>query len=122
MSRPYDLVSEQFTQMLNVQPYDVHGVCNRETDHNRRYLYQVLYSVFDLGLPKEWRRGGYVRFWTFTAGSYAVMYTNEFGWVPMLIFRLSIVLWSSAGLSVESCDKSLMPAAVGTHFLMKPTR
>lgn len=83
MSRPYDLVSEQFTQMLNVQPYDVHGVCNRETDHNRRYLYQVLYSVFDLGLPKEWRRGGYVRFWTFTAGSYAVMYTNEFGWVPM---------------------------------------
>lgn len=83
MSRPYDLVSEQYTQMLNVKPYDVHGVHNRETDHNRRYLYQVLYSVFDLGLPKEWKRGGYVRFWTFTAGSYAVLYTNEFGWVPM---------------------------------------
>ena len=42
--------------------------------------------------------------------------------VSSLIFRLSIVLWSSAGLSVESCDKSLMPAAVGTYFLRKPAR
>ena len=82
MSRPYDLVSQQYVEMMNVQPYDVHGTRNLETNHNRRYLYQVLYSVFDLGIPKQWRKG-YVRFWTFTAGAYAVMYTNEFGWVPM---------------------------------------
>ena len=82
MSRPLDLVSEQYLQSMNVQPYDVNGIRNISTDHNRRYLYQVLYSVFDLGVPDSWRLG-YVRFWTFTGGCYAVMYTNEFGWVPM---------------------------------------
>ena len=82
MSRPYDMASQQYTQAMNMQPYNVKGVYNAETNHNRRYLYQVLYSVFDLGIPKEWKLG-YVRFWTFVAGSYAVMYTNEFGWVPM---------------------------------------
>lgn len=82
MSRPYDMVSQQYIDTLNMQPSDVHGVRNVVTNHNRRYLYQVLYSVFDLGIPKQWRKG-YVRFWTFTAGAYAVMYTNEFGWVPM---------------------------------------
>lgn len=82
MSRPYDYAHEAYKQSHNMVPYDVKGVYNVETMHNKRYLYNVLYSVFDLGVPKEWKLG-YVRFWTFHAGSYGVFYTNDFGWVPM---------------------------------------
>ena len=82
MSRKYDSMHEGYKARLNMIPYDVKGVYNVETMHNKRYLYNVLYSVFDLGTPDNWRLG-YVRYWTFHAGCYAVMYTNDFGWVPL---------------------------------------
>lgn len=82
MSRGYDYMHQMYTDQFNMTPYNVKGVYNAETMWNKRYLYNVLYSVFDLGVPDNWRLG-YVRWWTFHAGSYAVLYTNEFGWVPM---------------------------------------
>ena len=82
MSRPLNYQHEAYIQSHNMIPYEVRGVENAAMFHNKRYLYNVLYSVFDLGIPKQWKLG-YVRFWTFHAGSYAVMYTREYGWVPM---------------------------------------
>ena len=82
MSRPMNYQFEQYLQSVNMVPYEVKGVYNYETDHNKRYLYNLLYSVFDLGIPDNWDLG-YYRFFLFHCGSEGIFYTKQFGWVPM---------------------------------------
>lgn len=82
MSRPMNYQVEQYLESINMVPYEVRGVENASTWKNKRYLYNVLYSVFDLGIPDHWKLG-YIRYWLFHCGSYGVFYTNDYGWLPL---------------------------------------
>ena len=82
MSRPLNYQFEQYLQSINMVPYEVRGVENAATWRAKRYLYNLLYSVFDLEIPAQWKLG-YIRYWMFHCGSYGVFYTSEYGWLPL---------------------------------------
>lgn len=63
-----------------VQPSTVEGQNTSATLYEKRYLYQLIFSRFKFGLPKDWNLN-FFRFWLFSWGSIAVMYTREYGWI-----------------------------------------
>ena len=62
------------------QPSSVQGQNNSAVLYEKRYLYQLIFSRFKFGLPKDWDLN-FFRYWLFSWGSIAVMYTREYGWI-----------------------------------------
>lgn len=86
-----DFNCQGLTDYFNRQPSVVKGRYNATTLYYKRELYNLLYSVFELTIPKEWKLN-YFRYWLFNFGSIAVVYTKEFGWVcqPYSIVKLDL--------------------------------
>lgn len=86
-----DFNQQELTDYFNRQPSQVKGQWNSTTLYYKRMLYNILYSVFEFDIPKEWKLN-YFRYWLFKFGSIAVVYTNEFGWVcqPYSIVKLDL--------------------------------
>lgn len=80
MYQPYDYYTQSSADYFGLQPTSVKGRDNPSVLRHKRYLWAKLYSVYELGIPKEWRLDWF-RYWTFQVGSGAVIYTNEYGWV-----------------------------------------
>lgn len=78
---PINYFSQACADYFNLQPSAVKGRANSATEYHRRYLYNLIYSVFEFDLPKDWALN-YFRFWLFHFGSLAAIYTKEFGWIP----------------------------------------
>lgn len=79
---PINYFSQACADYFNLQPYAVKGRANSATEYHQRYLYNLIYSVFEFDLPKDWALN-YFRFWLFHFGSLAAIYTKEFGWIPL---------------------------------------
>lgn len=86
-----DFNSQDMMNYFNRQPSSVKGQGNATTLYYKRILYNILYSVFEFDLPKEWKMN-YFRYWLFHFGSVATVYTNEYGWVvqPYSIVKLDL--------------------------------
>ena len=67
-------------QYWGQQPSTVEGQNTSATLYEKRYLYQLIFSRFKFGLPKDWDLN-FFRYWLFSWGSIAVMYTREYGWI-----------------------------------------
>lgn len=81
-SPPVMGAQQMYINHFNMQPHEVKGRWNSETEREKRYLYAKLASVYDFTIPKTWPLNWF-RFWLFRAGSLAVLYTKEYGWVAM---------------------------------------
>ncbi len=85
--QPMSYADQMFYNTFSMQPSNVKGLYNETVDYNRRYLWHMLYSVYDFTLPKKsptqakWQMNWF-RFLTFHVGSFAVIYTREHGWTP----------------------------------------
>lgn len=76
----YGFCEQALAGYFNMQPSTVKGSANVNTEFHKRYLYMLVYSVFDFELPEDWALN-YFRFWLFHYGSIGVIYTKEFGWI-----------------------------------------
>lgn len=77
---PMDYKAQSFVDFFNMQPSEVKGRWNTDTEYQKRYLWYMVYSSFDIKLPEDWALNWF-RFWAFRCGSIAVIYTNEYGWI-----------------------------------------
>lgn len=77
---PIDYAKQMSLDYFQLQPSWVKGRYNAETEVERRYLYTKLYSIYDFTLPKDWPLN-FFRFFLFTFGSLAAIYTKERGWI-----------------------------------------
>lgn len=91
MHEPILFNQQQIVDYFNLQPSEVLGLANVGTQFYKRYLYNLLYSVFNFKIPKDWKMN-YHRFWLLHYGSLGVIYTKEFGWVeqPYSIVKLDL--------------------------------
>lgn len=91
MNEPILFNQQQMLDYFNLQPSEVLAQANVGTQFYKRYLYNLLYSVFNFKIPDEWELN-YHRFWLLHYGSIGVIYTNEFGWVeqPYSIVKLNL--------------------------------
>lgn len=80
MQLPITYEQNSMAQYWIQQPSDVKGQDNSAALYEKRYLYQLIFSRFKFGLPKEWDLN-FFRYWLFSWGSIAVMYTREYGWI-----------------------------------------
>lgn len=77
-----DFQNQMFLDFININPKQVKGQFNLATWRNKRYLYNLIYSVFNLEIPKTWNKA-YFRYFTFHYGNLGVFYTKKYGWIPM---------------------------------------
>ena len=91
MNNFIDFNNQELMGYFNRQPSSVKGQVNSTTLYYKRVLYNLLYSVFEWNLPKEWKEN-YFRYWLYRFGSIGVVYTNEYGWVcqPYSIVKLDL--------------------------------
>lgn len=91
MHNPTMYQEKAFNDYRQLQPSEVKGAHNSDVVKNKRYLWNKLYSVFKFGLPEQWELDWF-RFWLFHAGSIAVIYTKEFGWIcnPYGVTKLNL--------------------------------
>lgn len=80
MNMPITYEQNSMSQYWVQQPGTVEGQNTSATLYEKRYLYQLIFSRFKFGLPKDWNLN-FFRFWLFSWGSIAVMYTREYGWI-----------------------------------------
>lgn len=80
MSSIYSFQDRNIMNYFNQQPSTVKSVTS-QVEQYKRYLYTKLYSVYKFNIPEEWAMN-YFRFQLFHWGSLAVIYTDEFGWIP----------------------------------------
>lgn len=80
MNMPTTYEQNSMSQYWVQQPSTVEGQNTSATLYEKRYLYQLIFSRFKFGLPKDWNLN-FFRFWLFSWGSIAVMYTREYGWI-----------------------------------------
>lgn len=80
MNSPYTYQVQNYMNYFNLQPSDVKGTANTAVQHYKRELYNMIYSVFEFDLPKDWALN-FFRFFLFHCGSIGVIYTKEYGWV-----------------------------------------
>lgn len=80
MNMPITYEQNSMSQYWVQQPSTVEGQNTSATLYEKRYLYQLIFSRFKFGLPKDWNLN-FFRFWLFSWGSIAVMYTREYGWI-----------------------------------------
>lgn len=80
MNMPITYEQNSMSQYWVQQPGTVEGQNTSATLYEKRYLYQLIFSRFKFGLPKDWDLN-FFRYWLFSWGSIAVMYTREYGWI-----------------------------------------
>lgn len=80
MQMPITYEQNSMAQYWVQQPGTVQGQDNTTVLFEKRYLYQLIFSRFKFGLPKDWDLN-FFRYWLFSWGSIAVMYTREYGWI-----------------------------------------
>lgn len=80
MDMPITYEQNSMSRYWVQQPSTVQGQDNSTVLYEKRYLYQLIFSRFKFGLPKEWDLN-FFRYWLFSWGSIAVMYTREYGWI-----------------------------------------
>ena len=80
MQMPITYEQNSMAQYWLQQPSNVQGQNNSAVLYEKRYLYQLIFSRFKFGLPKEWDLN-FFRYWLFSWGSIAAMYTREYGWI-----------------------------------------
>lgn len=80
LNSPYTYQVQNYMNYFNLQPSDVKGTANTAVQHYKRELYNMIYSVFEFDLPKDWALN-FFRFFLFHCGSIGVIYTKEYGWV-----------------------------------------
>ena len=80
MNMPITYEQNSMSQYWVQQPGTVEGQNTSATFYEKRYLYQLIFSRFKFGLPKDWDLN-FFRYWLFSWGSIAVMYTREYGWI-----------------------------------------
>lgn len=80
MNMPITYEQNSMSQYWVQQPGTVEGQNTSSTLYEKRYLYQLIFSRFKFGLPKDWDLN-FFRYWLFSWGSIAVMYTREYGWI-----------------------------------------
>lgn len=80
MNMPITYEQNSMAQYWGQQPSTVEGQNTSATLYEKRYLYQLIFSRFKFGLPKDWDLN-FFRYWLFSWGSIAVMYTREYGWI-----------------------------------------
>lgn len=80
MNMPITYEQNSMAQYWAQQPGTVEGQNTSATLYEKRYLYQLIFSRFKFGLPKDWNLN-FFRYWLFSWGSIAVMYTREYGWI-----------------------------------------
>lgn len=88
---PIGFEQAEMANYFNRQPSEVKGQANADTEFHKRWLLNKIFSRFNFELPKEWALN-YFRFWLFNAGSIAVIYTKEYGWIaqPYGIEKLNL--------------------------------
>jgi hypothetical protein len=80
MNMPITYEQNSMSQYWMQQSGTVEGQNTSATLYEKRYLYQLIFSRFKFGLPKDWDLN-FFRYWLFSWGSIAVMYTREYGWI-----------------------------------------
>ena len=89
---PMNFGEQSCLEYFNAQPSAVKGQSNFATQFYKRYLYNLIYSLFEFeNLPNDWKIN-YFRLWLFQFGSIAVVYTKKFGWIchPYSIVKLDM--------------------------------
>lgn len=82
MQAPYSYeFINQYNSFLN--PSTVHCKNNALTQFFKRYLYQMVFSVFEWTAPEHWNMD-YFRFVLYRCGYIAIINTNKFGVIPQL--------------------------------------
>lgn len=79
-SAPISYRDQELTNYFNLQPSEVKGRANIDTEYWKRILYTKVYSVLEFKLPENIPLN-YFRFWLFHFGSIAIIYTSEYGWI-----------------------------------------
>lgn len=91
MNEPILFNQQQMIDYFNLQPNEVLAQANIGTQFYKRYLYNLLYSVYKFKIPDAWEMN-YHRFWLLHYGSIGVIYTDEYGWIeqPYSVVKLNI--------------------------------
>lgn len=99
-----DMIRDYFSQ----QPSQVIDRGTTSEEMHRRYLYNKIFSVYDITLPEGWHYNWF-RFFLFYAGSIGVIYTKKFGWI-------------ASPYSVAKIDREYNPAVIQVcnHSLPRP--
>lgn len=82
-----DLVREFYKD----EPKDVDGVFNTSSMHYRRKLYKLVYSMFKMGMPKEWNRKYFYRV-LFQEGMIGITDT-ALGVIPLRVAYTGLDVW-----------------------------
>lgn len=77
---PIGYAAQSAMDYFQIQPSWVKGRLNQETEVEKRYLYNKIFSLFDFKLPTGWPLNWF-RFLTFVFGSGAAIYTRKLGWM-----------------------------------------
>lgn len=91
MVEPISFDRQMLSEYFNLQPSVVKGSANTATEYEKRYLYNLIYAVYEFTLPSDWALN-FFRFWLFHYGSIAVIYTREYGWIaqPYSVKKLNL--------------------------------
>ena len=102
MDMPITYEQNSMAQYWVQQPSTVNGQNTNATLYEKRYLYQLIFSRFKFGLPKDWDLN-FFRYWLFSWGSIAVMYTREYGWIcaPYSVSQINMY-WNPKEITITN--------------------
>lgn len=102
MNMPITYEQNSMSQYWVQQPGTVEGQNTSATLYEKRYLYQLIFSRFKFGLPKDWNLN-FFRYWLFSWGSIAVMYTREYGWIcaPYSVSQINMY-WNPKEIAITN--------------------
>lgn len=108
---PMGFGSQMLADYFQPEPSRVKGRRNEAVETQMRYLYNMVYSVYDFGLPKGWALNIF-RFFLFRMGSVGVVYTHKFGWIfwPYGVTKLD---WQYQPAVIEIWNEHLTRAQTG---------
>jgi hypothetical protein len=82
---PLSYQEQSLQDFFGLQPTEVRGSANVTTSYYGRILYNIILSLFKIGIPEKGLAmkipKNYLRYWLFLGGSYTTIYTQKFGWV-----------------------------------------
>lgn len=113
----FDFQKCMYEDYFNMQPSEVKGPLNAATIKESRYLWNLVYSCYRFGMPKEFSLGWF-RFWLFQAGAIGICYTGQPGleWVNGP-FGVELVDYQMRPLKVQMNNKQLNQTAYGVRGL-----
>ncbi len=82
---PLSYQEQSLQDFFGLQPTEVRGSANVTTSYHGRILYNIILSLFKIGIPEKELvmkiPKNYLRYWLFLGGTYTTIYTQKFGWV-----------------------------------------